>query len=190
MSYFPALLNLENRSVLVVGGGKIASDKVERLLRFTNEITIISKDFDVRLIEVARENSLSTLPRAYKKGDIDSFDIVVVAVDSIALQERIFQESRTKRVLVNCVDSVELCDFLFPSVVKKGDFLVSFSTSGVSPALSRELRAYFEKIIPNSIEEFLQKMKMLRDTLPKGKKRMELFRQMAKEFIQDNFKHK
>ena len=190
MSYFPALINLENRRVLIIGGGKIASDKLEKLLHFTKDITIIAKDFSPRLIELAREHCLSTLPRAYRVGDIDSFDIVVVAVDSLELQEKIYKASREKRVLINSADGERFCDFLFPSFVKKGDLIVSFSTSGASPALTKQLRVYFESVIPESIDEFLQKMRKLRETLPKGRERMELFGQMAREFIENNFKYK
>jgi precorrin-2 dehydrogenase/sirohydrochlorin ferrochelatase len=190
MSYFPALINLENKRVLIVGGGKIASDKLERLLLFTKDITIIAKEFSPEVLKLAKDHCLLTLPRAYRSGDIDNFEIVIVAVDSILLQEKIFKESRKKRVLINSVDKKEFCDFLFPAFVKKGDLIVSFSTSGISPALSKELRKYFQEVIPDTIEEFLKKMKSLRATLPKGKERMKLFRKMAEEFIQNNFKDK
>ena len=190
MSYFPALINLEDKKVLIVGGGKIASDKLEKLLHFTKDITVIAKEFSPKILELSKIHCLSTLPRAYRSGDIDGFDIVVVAVDSLTIQERIYNEAKDKKILVNSVDEKRFCDFLFPSFVKKGDLIVSFSTSGSSPALSRELRRYFQRVIPDSIEEFLQEMKRLRATLPKGKERMEFFREMAKEFMKSNFKDK
>ena len=188
MSYLPIVLDLRDKKILIVGGGKIASNKLERLLNFTKEIRVISKDFSPRVVELIRDNCLSTLPRAYQSGDIDGFDIVVVATDDILLQKKIFEEAKEKRVLVNSVDSQEYCSFILPSVIKRGDFLLSFSTSGASPALSKHLKRYFEAIIPESIDEFLKKMRKLRSELPKGESRMRKFDKMAREFIQKSFK--
>jgi precorrin-2 dehydrogenase/sirohydrochlorin ferrochelatase len=84
---------------------------------------------------------------------------------------------------------VEYCDFIFPSVIKKGDFLLSFSTFGSSPAFSKHIKIYFEKLIPDNIEDFLKTMRQLRCKIPKGKKRMAKFDKMAREFIENNFKH-
>jgi len=130
MSYIPIVLNLNNRKVLIVGGGDIASNKLERVLNFTKNIEVISKDFSPRIVNLIENNSLSKVSRGYRRGDINGFDIVIVATNDISLQKNIFEESREKKILVNSVDEVEYCDFIFPSVIKKGDFLLSFSTFG------------------------------------------------------------
>ena len=189
MSFFPALLNLDRKNVLVVGGGKIAADKVGHLLDFTNKITIIApKIVDMRLEEYIQTHNLTYIQRVYQKGDIQSFFIAIVAVDDLALQKAIYEECQEHKVLCNAVDSIEYCDFIFPSYIKEGDLIVAFSTSGASPALSKYLRRAIQKLLPNDIAEFLQKLKSLRSTLPKGKERMALLDSKAKEYIQKHFK--
>ena len=187
MSYFPALLKIENSKVLVVGGGNIAGDKIEKLLDFTKDITVISPDILDKTKELIDKNRLNFINREYRDGDIEGFSIVVVAVDNISLQQTIFKECQKYNILCNSVDSVEYCNFIFPSYIKRGNLIVAFSTSGLSPSVSKYLRVAIEKLIPDSIETFLDEMKKIRDSLPKGKERMKLLDQKAKEYIDKHF---
>ena len=74
--------------------------------------------------------------------------------------------------------------FLFPSYIKKDNLTIAVSTSGASPAMAKHLRIYLQNLIPDSIGEFLQEMKDLRKTLPKGKERMKMLDEKAKNYIQ------
>ncbi|WP_457746118.1 precorrin-2 dehydrogenase/sirohydrochlorin ferrochelatase family protein [Sulfurimonas sp.] len=183
MSYFPAFLKLDNRKILIVGGGHIAYEKLEHLLDFTKDIYLIAENFSEDMLTKMNSKNLQYETRAYSKGDIKDFAIVVVAVDDISLQGAIFKESKSYNCLCNAVDATEYCDFIFPSYIKKGDLTVAVSTSGASPAMAKHLRIYLQKMIPDSIVEFLQEMKNLRKTLPKGKERMKMLDAKAKKYI-------
>ena len=187
MSFFPAYFNLNNKKILLVGGGYIALEKLEKLVDFTQEITVISKLFSDDFSTFATKYNIKMRERLYVKGDIDGFDIVIVATDTIPIHKEIFEESRGSRILVNSVDDTAYCDFIFPSYVKRGDLTISISTSGASPALAKRLRAYIEKIIPSNMQSFLQEMKGLRKTMPKGKERMRFFEDKTDKFIRENF---
>ena len=188
MSFFPAYFNLNHKKVLLVGGGYIALEKLEKLVDFTKEITVISKEFSVDFSSFANEHNIEMQERLYVEGDIEGFDIVIVATDTVTLHKAIFEESRSSRILVNSVDDTAYCDFIFPSYVKRGDLAISISTSGASPALAKRLRAYIEKLIPTSIDSFLKEMKALRKTMPKGIDRMRFFEEKSDKFIEENFK--
>jgi len=188
MSFFPIYMDMKNLKVLLVGGGDIATEKIEKLLDFTDNITIISTVISAPLGEIIKDNSLKYHLRPYMVGDIDDFDIVVVATDNIKIHKEIYEESRGSRILVNSVDDTAYCDFIFPSYIKRGDLTVSFSTSGASPALAKQIRGYFEDKIPNNIDIFLEKMKSLRGEIPKGKERMQKFESMVREYMGKNFK--
>jgi len=184
MSYFPAFIKLDAKKVLLVGGGNIALEKLEKLLIFTKDIELIALEFsDEMLALIERENLLYEIC-PYKVGDIKDFSIVVVAVDDIALQRSIFEESKEYKCLCNSVDSVTYCDFIFPSFIKKDDLTIAVSTSGASPAFAKHFREYLEHLIPDGISEFLQEMKDLRKSLPKGKKRMKMLDEKAKNYIE------
>ncbi len=186
MNYFPAFLKLDNKKILIVGGGYIAYEKLVHLLDFTQDISIIAVELSDDISSTIKEKNLHFEQRGYEKGDIKDFAVVIVAVDDIPLQAEIFQESKQYNCLCNSVDSVEYCDFIFPSYIKKDDLTIAVSTSGASPAMAKHLRIYIQNLIPDSIGEFLKEMKDLRKTLPKGKERMKMLDEKAKEYI-DNW---
>jgi precorrin-2 dehydrogenase/sirohydrochlorin ferrochelatase len=184
MSYFPAFLQLTNKKILIVGGGAVAYEKLIHLLDFTEDIFIIAQEFTDEMLQTVQDKNLSFEQRAYKSADIKEFAIVVVAVDNISLQAEIFEESKHYNCLCNAVDSTAYCDFIFPSYIKKGDLTVAVSTSGASPAMAKYLRIFLQKMIPESIVVFLQEMKQLRKTLPKGKERMKMLDEKAKNYVE------
>ncbi|ADV46848.1 precorrin-2 dehydrogenase/sirohydrochlorin ferrochelatase family protein [Nitratifractor salsuginis] len=187
MSYFPAFFQLEGKRILLVGGGHIAAEKLEKLLDFCKEITIVAAEVSEPVATMAREHCLTLLVRPYRSGEALEYDLVIVATDTVELHRQIFEETRKARVLVNSVDDTRYCDFIFPSYVKRGDLTVAFSTSGASPAFARQIRRWFEQVLPEGVEGFLAQMRKLRSELPKGKERMERFERMAKEYVKENF---
>jgi len=101
-------MSLERLKVLVVGGGNIAAEKLDKLVDFTKDITVISKEVSEETDRLVRDHSLTLYMRAYKAGDIDGFDIVIVATDTVELHKAIYEESRGRRILVNSVDNTAM----------------------------------------------------------------------------------
>ena len=187
MTYFPMFMDMSDLKVLVVGGGYIATEKLEKLVDFTKEITVITLRVEEEAKDLIDKHALVLQQRAYEVGDIQGFDIVIVATDTVELHKAIYEESRGSRILVNSVDNTDYCDFIFPSYVKKDALTIAFSTGGASPAFAKQIRQHFEKIIPDSVGEFLQKMKGLRSTTPKGKERMKYFDELVEEYFKRYF---
>jgi len=183
LSYFPAFLKLENKKVLIVGGGGVASNKLKHLLDFTSDISIIALEFSADMLKLIEENSLYFEKRGYNRGDIKDFAIVIVAIDDISLQAEIFEESKQYNCLCNSVDSVEYCDFIFPSYIKKDDLTIAVSTAGASPAIAKHLKRYLQKLLPSDIINFLKEMRELRKSLPKGKERMQMLDTKAQNYF-------
>ena len=188
MAFFPMFMDMTNLKVLVVGGGAIATEKLEKLIDFTKDITVIALEVEKEAQDIIDTQPLTLECRAYNTGDIDGYDVVIVATDTVELHKAIYEESRGMRILVNSVDNTDYCDFIFPSYVKKEDLTIAFSTGGASPAFAKYIRRHFEKIIPDSVGEFLQKMKNLRTTMPKGKERMKYFDSLVEEYFHKHFK--
>jgi len=183
LSYFPAFIKLENKKILIVGGGEIAYQKLKHLLDFTSDISVISLEFCEDMQKIISQNGLHFEKRGYRSGDLKGFAVVIVAIDDIPLQAEIFKESREYGSLCNSVDSVEYCDFIFPSYIKNDDLTIAISTSGASPAVAKHLKRYFQKVIPEDISIFLKEMRKLRETLPKGKERMKMLDKKAEDYI-------
>lgn len=183
MAYFPAFMKFDDKKILIVGGGYIAYEKLEHLLDFTNNITLIALDYSDDIQKMIDENSLVHTKKAYEEGDIKGFDIIIAAIDDFDLQESIYKETRNYNCLCNCVDLQKYCDFIFPSYVKKGDLTIAVSTSGSSPAMAKHLRIWLNKMVPDSIVDFLKQMKEYRKTMPKGKERMKFLDKKAQEYV-------
>jgi precorrin-2 dehydrogenase/sirohydrochlorin ferrochelatase len=180
-------MDMKDLKVLVVGGGYIATEKLEKLVDFTTQITVIALRVEDEAQNIINKHKLVLQQRAYSNGDIEGFDIVIVATDTVELHKEIYEESRGSRILVNSVDNTDYCDFIFPSYVQKGDLTIAFSTGGASPAFAKQIRRHFEKIIPDTVGDFLIKMKALRSTIPKGKERMRYFDEIVEKYFKENF---
>ena len=183
MSYFPLYLKIKDKKILLIGGGKIALQKLKALLPFSKNITVIAPEIKYNNYLLIKEHNLPYFQRAYQKGDIEGFDIVIVASDDEKLQEAIFYESRGKNILVNCVDNIKFCDFIFPSIIKRGDITITISTNGASPALSKGLREFIESFLPEDLENFVTLLKQMRQELPKGNERMEKFKKVVEQYF-------
>ncbi len=188
MPYFPLYMDMKYVKILLVGGGHIATEKLEKLLHFTNEITIIALHVNEDILKHIDDNLLTLHQRFYRAGDIEGYDIVIVATDTIDLQQAIYEESRDFKILVNSVDNVEYCDFIFPSFIQRGDLSIAISTGGASPAFSKKIREYFEDKIPDTVDIFLQEMKNLRSSTPKGQARMKYFETLVQTYFTKYFK--
>ncbi len=183
MPFFPAFIDLKDKKVLIVGGGKVATRKVKSILNFTKNVKIVSPKITAELKSLIENENLKWVKRKFKNTDLKGIDLVIVAVDDLKLQKRIFKICEKKKILCNSVDSIEYCNFIFPSLIIKGDLVIGISTSGKVPALSRALREKIEKCIPENVDKILEELEKIRKSEKKGKERQEKLLKLARELI-------
>ncbi|WP_448584047.1 precorrin-2 dehydrogenase/sirohydrochlorin ferrochelatase family protein [Thermocrinis sp.] len=185
MPTFPAFIDIKDKKVIVVGGGKVATRKVEKLLNFGPRITVISPKITKELEEFYLSNRIVWKKRKFRMDDLRNAYMVVVAVDNIRLQKRIFSYCKKRRILCNSVDSPDYCNFIFPALVLRGDLVVGISTSGKVPALSSLVRQRIEKVLPKDIGKLLEEAHLLRSSMVKGEERQRLIKDFLKERMED-----
>lgn len=142
---FPLFLKLEGRQVLVVGAGKIGEPKIEGLLDTGARIRVVSLDASPAVREWARAGKIELELRHFSSDDLPGAFLAVVATSSRTLNERVYHEAHRHGVLCNVVDVPDLCDFFYPSVVRRGDLQIAVSTAGKSPSLAQKIRRQLEK---------------------------------------------
>jgi len=130
---------------VVVGGGRVAERKVASLLEAGAMVVLVSPAMTPLLSSMVKSGMIEHVSRRYRKGDLKRAFLCVVATDDRRLQDRIWKEARDQGVLANIVDSEEDCDFLVPSYFRRGDLVISISTSGKSPALAKRIRKDLEE---------------------------------------------
>lgn len=181
MPYFPLFIELKGRQVVVIGGGKVASRKVEKLLPFEPKIRVVAPKVSSYIENLEREGRIELIRRKVRLKDLSDAFMVIVAVDSLRLQERVYKYCLRKGIHCNAVDSPDFCTFLFPALVLRGSLVVGVSTSGKVPALARAVREYLETCLPDNLESLIGDLEALRKSLPKGEERAERLMQVIKE---------
>ena len=144
-SLFPMFMKLEGRQCLVVGAGQVGESKIGGLLETGARIRVVSVDATLDVREWARTGKIELELRAFTNDDLHGAFLVVVATSSRTLNERIYHEAQRLGVLCNVVDVPDLCDFFYPSVVRRGDLQIAVSTAGQSPSLAQKIRQQLEK---------------------------------------------
>ena len=149
MGYYPVFLEMKGRPCVVVGGGTVAERKVEGLLAADARVTIISPELTPALATLKEEGRLQHIARPYREGDLEGCEVAVVATDDGAVNAEVAAEGRSAsgRIWVNAVDDAPNCDFILPSVIRRGDIVIAVSTGGASPALARRLRQELEAFL-------------------------------------------
>lgn len=145
---YPVMLDLEGHACLVVGGGVVAAGKIASLLEAGARVTVVSPVLGPAVLDIARAERLRWWPREYTEGDVVGFTLVMVATDDRAVNARVATEARARAVWVNCADDPAHCDFILPSVLRRGPLTVAVSTGGASPTVARMVREELEAVLP------------------------------------------
>ena len=144
MSYFPIYLDMSRRRCLVIGGGAVAERKIAALLETGAEVTVLAPDVTDAVAGLSKQNAIRFTARCYEAGDLDGFELAFVATDDPQVNAAVYREGRSRGVWVNSADDPARCDFILPSVLRRGDLTVAVSTGGTSPALARTVREELE----------------------------------------------
>lgn len=158
-AFYPAFLNLKGEKVIVVGGGKVAERKIAALLKTGADVTVISPEITRKIEKEKQRAGLKHIHRQYRKGDLKNAFLVIAATDSPGVNDMV---SKDAPCLINVVDTPHLCNFIVPSVIKRGPLTIAISTSGVSPALSRSIRKELEKSFSPEFSDYLKSLKVIR----------------------------
>lgn len=165
MKYYPVHLDIKKRNCLVVGGGAVGTRKVNTLLACGARVTVVSPDPAQQLKEMAAEGSITLKERAYRTVDLEDMFLVIGATDDEMLNRQISEEAEQIGILCNIADRPEACNFILPSVVQRGDLVITISTSGQSPALAKRLRRKLEAQFGEEYADFLLLMGAIRKKL-------------------------
>jgi siroheme synthase-like protein len=146
---FPVMLDLQGRACLVVGGGVVAARKLAGLLDAGARVTVVSPVLAPAVLDIARDGRLRWWPREYAKGDVTGFALVMVATAAAAVNALVAAEARERSIWVNCADDPGRCDFILPSVLRRGPLTVAVSTGGASPTVAHMVREELELVLPS-----------------------------------------
>lgn len=169
--YYPAFINLEGKRTIVIGGGRVALRKIRSLLRSGASVTVISPEVIPAIENLSDSKRIRLLKRNYRKGDLKNAFLVIAASSSRELHKRIAGDFKG---LLNVVDDPELCNFIVPSVIRRGPLTIAISTSGASPAMAKAIRKEMEKLYGEEFGKYMLWLKRNRKkilSLPPSKRK-------------------
>jgi len=167
MAKYPIFLELGGRRAVVIGGGAVAVRKAQALLAAGARLVVVSKDIDDVLTALCQGTNAELVKSKYSKDYIAEAVLVIAATSNRQLNERIYKDCQELEILCNVVDSPELCDFIVPAVVKRGELQIAIGTEGHCPAYAGHLRKKLEQTFTNKHGEFLAELETLRSRIIK-----------------------
>lgn len=157
------MLNITNKPITIIGGGKVAYRKAKTLLAFGGKVTVIAPCFyesfeSIKDEAVIEERSLNHVEDSLR----ESF-IVIAATDNRELNERIGKFCDTHNMLCNVIDNKQLSSFIVPAYMKRGDLIISISTNGKSPSLTKKIKEELETTYDVSYGPYVDALGRIRD---------------------------
>ena len=188
MAYFPFFVDIENADGLIIGGGKHALGKIEKLIPYGPKLRLIATEVMDEVKGLVEKKDILMELRDFQETDLDSRPaFVIIACDDMKERKRIATLCRERHMLVNSVDDVENCDFIFPSLIQRGKLSIGVMTAGASPVIGMDIKKKIMDFIPDNIEEILEWMEMIRPEMkekyPDEKERAKVFRAIYESMV-------
>ena len=145
--YFPMFINLENKRVLVVGAGNIATRRIKALIRFNAKVKVVAQLFSPDMKEIGEKFDIDMINRGFIPEDLDDIDIAVIATDNTTLNDEISEMCAERGIMKNVASDQTKCDFLFPAIVLTDEAVIAINTGGKSPATSKRIKEQIQKLL-------------------------------------------
>lgn len=147
--YLPVWLDISNKHILIIGGGRIATRKLSALSMFTDKITILATE----ICEDIRQTCFKQITKEYQFHDLHHYSIVYACTNTRTVNAQIKSDAAKLGILVNVVDDPGLCDFISPAVFKKDYLTIAVSSNGVNVKKAIEWRNKIKQFIENDTGE-------------------------------------
>lgn len=164
--FYPMFVNVEGRRCLVVGGGPVATEKTEKLLDHGAAVRLVSPEITPELAALAADGSVAEYhPRPYDPADLQDCFLVIAATNLDAVNRMVWQDAEALNMLCNVVNVPPLCNFIVPSIVRRGELAIAVSTGGASPVVAKHLRLQLEETYGPEWEALVALLRDVREEL-------------------------
>lgn len=151
MDYLPIFCRLDNKPVLLVGGGEVAERKARLLLDAGAQLTVVAPDLDPELAELAANGTIEWLDAEFAPAHLTGKWLVVAATDRREVNALVYQSANMARIFANVVDDPKRSSFIMPSIIDRSPLMVAISSGGKAPVLARLLREKLEALLPQHL---------------------------------------
>jgi uroporphyrin-III C-methyltransferase/precorrin-2 dehydrogenase/sirohydrochlorin ferrochelatase len=167
MRTFPIFVSMDRKPPLVVGGGELAAIKARLLLKRAAVVDIAADRIVPELEELVKDSRIALVPARPGVDQVRGRPLVVAATQEDEEDQRVAAIARALGVPVNVPDRPELCSFVMPAIVDRGEVTVAIGTEGASPVLAQRLRAWLERELHPGLDALAKLAGEFRETVAK-----------------------
>lgn len=128
--HFPLFLNIENKKAVVIGGGKIALRRINTLLKFDLQLTVVSPRVEEEIINLAHNKKLNLLQKEYQKEDLQGAFLAIAATNQREINHQIGVVAKSFGIFVSVADCKDECDFFFPAIITEEEKVIAIAGDG------------------------------------------------------------
>ncbi|EQA64625.1 precorrin-2 dehydrogenase/sirohydrochlorin ferrochelatase family protein [Leptospira alexanderi] len=190
---YPAFLNLENKNILLIGGGKVAFEKLPHLIDSGAKITLITLEACREVAQILEKHpEIKVEYRSVEFSDLQGKTLVFSATNDSDLNARLTDYAHSWKIWINCADDPSNCDFYSAAVLDRGLVRVAISTEGNFAGISGAVKVVLEELIPDEHEEefkeLMQLRKELKSILPSPESRRKVLKELLQNLKEGYFK--
>lgn len=149
------MARLTGKPCLVVGGGPIAERKIRSLLNAEALVMVVTQTSTEQIKQWAKEGLITLFHRSFQSSDVQGAVLVIAATNVAAVNLQVFESIHSNQ-WINIVDRPDLCTFIVPAVVERGDLILTVSTSGQSPMFAKKMKKKLDAWIGEEYGEYLE----------------------------------
>ena len=150
--YFPLFVDLSDKKVVVVGGGNVATRRVQTLLHFTRNVKVVAPQMSKELVEMGKAGQIEAVQRPVKRIDLGDAYMVIAATNDWKLNDEIYRIYKAQGVYTNVVSDREKCDFYFPGVYIQDELVIGVTASGLDHKKAARVRQGIESVLVQEAE--------------------------------------
>jgi precorrin-2 dehydrogenase/sirohydrochlorin ferrochelatase len=160
-NYYPMMLNLTGKRVVVIGGGTVAARKIKTLLEAKAEITVVSPELHDTIIEELPHPLLTWKQKHFEPEDLIHAFLIIAATNYTAVNLDVYEKTNNQQ-LINVVDQPDLSNFIVPASIRRGKLTLAVSTSGAMPGLARKIKQKLATEYDEIYEDYLNFLEISR----------------------------
>ena len=186
---YPIFLKTSKLTILIVGGGNVAEEKLTFLTKSSPDANVImvSPEYRESTLHLAKKYNVELIIDEYHEKYLVGKHMIVATTDNPEVNIQVYQDCRKLDKLVNVADNPPYCDFYMGGIVTKGNVKIAISTNGKSPTTAKRLRQFFEEVIPEDINKMVLNLNSFRKTI-KGdfEQKVEKMNEVTKVLVNTN----
>jgi uroporphyrin-III C-methyltransferase/precorrin-2 dehydrogenase/sirohydrochlorin ferrochelatase len=157
----PLFLDVANREVLLVGGGRVAAGKLQQLLAAGARVRVVSPLVVAEIAGTPASTNIEIVRRPFQPSDVDGVWLAVAAATP-DVNRQVAEAAEPRHIFVNAVDDPANATAYLSGVVRRDEVTIAVSTSGGAPALTALVREALEAVLPNDLAEWVKTAKQQR----------------------------